>query len=200
MGPEDRLHSLAHGPGTPGAPGHPVGDAPHLGRRIGGSEGQPCGGQERQIWKIVSHVGHFGGGETEPGEKLGEELHFVHDILVDFPDPQVGHPAGDSRRGTPGEDHHPKPGSLGSHQGEAIPDVEDLPVLPARAVVKSPVGEDPVNVEKQEPDGPRSTPKRAVRSRGTVGGHTILARRISCRWMIPMGRRRGSTTISWVMA
>src|SRR5207253_555468 len=72
-------------------------------------------------------------------------------------------------------------------------DVERLGLLAGGAVDQAPVGEHPVDIEEQEPDGAGSRG-------GPTGGHTILARRMSCMWITPWGWPAVSTMIRLVMA
>ncbi len=177
-----------------------MGRSADLWDRVGRSQGEPYRSEDRKIRKVVAHVRHLVGREAKPTEEIGEELRLVFDSLMNLSDPKVGHPRGNGRGGPSGEDRHLKPGELGARQGDPILDVKDLPHLSARTVVEAPVGEDPINIENQEADGAGSTRKGPGRPRGATGGHTILARRRSWRWMIPAGRSRSSTMMSWVMA
>lgn len=177
-----------------------MGRTPDFRDCIGRSQGKPYRGQERKIGKVVAHIRDLVGRKAEPAEERGKKLRFVFDPLVNLLNTEVGHPTGNGRGGPSGNDSHLQPRELSACQGETILDVKDLPLLAARTVVQSSVREDSVNIENQKPDGSRSTRERPGRSSGAGSGHTILARRMSWRWMIPAGRPRASTMTSWVMA
>src|SRR6185295_6622068 len=106
-----------------------------------------------------------------------------------LPHPELGHAAGHRGGRSRGEDRDLQARPARGDQGEPVVDVEALDLLAGRAHEEAAVGEHTVHVEDEQadPGGAGSGP------------HTILARRMSCRWITPAGRPAASTITRLVM-
>src|SRR5262249_38728899 len=97
-----------------------------------------------------------------------------------------------------GEDAHLDPHLLGELQAEPVADVEDLPLLPVRAVGQPAVGEDAVDVEEDPLQGAGAPGERFVGGDDRIGQNSSSRQR-SCRWTTPSSRPAASQTKREVM-
>src|SRR3990172_4459507 len=129
--------------------------------------------------------------DSEPRHHLQQTLRLVRDPLMDLANAELGHPARHRARRAPGDHPDLEPGPEGGLKRPAVMDVEALDLLAADAIEEPAVGEDAIHIEDQEAD---------ARGASRGGPHTILARRMSCRWMTPAGRPASSVMTRLVMA
>src|SRR5262249_34086751 len=186
------LEGLAHGSLAAGASRDPVRSLANLTNRVLRGQRQARAPPRPQVVQVISHHCYLGPVQSEARHQLAQHSALVLHALVDFADAELRHPTGDRRRGSSRDDSDREAGPSRLDHGEAVLDVEALVMLAGWSVVKSPVGQDSIHIEDEEPDARRRL------SRDTL--HRILARRMSWSRITPAGRPTASVTMRWVIA